>query len=136
MRGVAVQLIAADHSRLVQQRVVAEDRAQVAPVTVEIVHTRRRGSAASLEQALARMQRQLAHHQLCLGRGQRTLQYQFFSVVGLSANGISRPIQYARILLDQRINRVTVSRKIAYNLLDEMILSRGCRRAAAPAAHA
>src|SRR5581483_9262219 len=47
---LAGQVVGTYHARLVQQRVVVEDRAQVAPVPVEVVRARGHRGAAGFEQ--------------------------------------------------------------------------------------
>ena len=51
MRGHPVDLVIADHPRFMQQRVMAEDRTQIAPMTIEIMHARG-GRRAAEDRAL------------------------------------------------------------------------------------
>ncbi|KAH0444813.1 hypothetical protein KCU90_g747, partial [Aureobasidium melanogenum] len=124
VRGHAVQLIIADHARFMQQRIMAEDRAQIAPVTVEIVRAPRSRSPADFKQTLARMKRQFADHQLRFGGRQRPFQHEIFRIGRAAANGIGRAVQGAGVLRHQRVDREAVRREIAYHLLHETVFAR------------
>ena len=137
--GRAVQVIVAQHARLVAQRVVAEDRAQVAPVPIQLQGGRGGRRAARLEQLLAGVQRELADDELRLGRGQSALQHDGLGVGRAPPDGLRAALQLAGRVAHQRVDGMAVRRDIADGLLDEGIVAGRVRAAvqgrAALAAH-